>query len=56
MITTQYEEVKQMSIDLDARVEDAVDVGLEAFWAAIVEKFASTPFTTSRKQGLSQLA
>jgi hypothetical protein len=39
MITTQYEEVKQMSIDLDARVEDAVDVGLEAFWAAIVEKF-----------------
>lgn len=26
-------------LDIDARVEDAVDSGLEAFWAAIVEKF-----------------
>lgn len=28
-----------MNIQLEARVEEAVDSGLEAFWAAIVEKF-----------------
>ena len=28
-----------MNIQLEARVEEAVDKGLEAFWAAIVEKF-----------------
>jgi len=28
-----------VSIDIDARVEDAVESGLENFWQVIVEKF-----------------
>jgi hypothetical protein len=39
MITNPMKEVNQMNIQLEARVEEAVDSGLEAFWAAIVEKF-----------------
>jgi hypothetical protein len=32
-------EVKQMSIELDARMEEAVDKGLESFWTTIVKHF-----------------
>jgi hypothetical protein len=39
MITNPLKEVNQMNIQLEARVEEAVDKGLESFWTTIVKHF-----------------